>query len=126
MIDLEQIGRIPPLYLGNWRVTRLLPVAAATLNLSSPGPYGDERLVTNTQPFIKAGIPSVALTSLPFLTVNLLDDTTVRMARTGVDRNVYYDTYNLLCVYALDLDEELGSPLKKENTIAGRSTEAQR
>ncbi len=151
MIDLEQLGRTPPTYafatvqsesgishIGyrpvantisheDTLMSRLLPVAANTLKLSEAPEQNSEQLVTDAQNFERAGALALTITSPAYAKIVRSGNTEVSMARTELDPKVYYQTYNLLCVYTLYLDRGIAPPRSKPSTeVAGSTSPATR
>lgn len=149
MIDLDQIGRTPATYAfatvqtdpgtshvgrrtisntithDDTPMSRLLPLAAATLKFSEPPDKSREQLVTDARNFERAGILALTITSPAYTTVIRPGNTVVPMARTDLDPKAYYQTYNLLCVYTLYLDSGIGPPRSRPATeVAGAATPA--
>lgn len=134
MIDLDQIGRTPATYAfatvqtdpgtshvgrrtisntithDDTPMSRLLPLAAATLKFADAPDKNREQLVTDAQNFERAGILALTITSPAYTTLIRPGNTVVPMARTDLDPKVYYQTYNLLCVYTLYLDRGIAPP----------------
>ncbi|HLH06863.1 MAG TPA: VWA domain-containing protein [Terriglobales bacterium] len=117
MVDLNQIGRGPTMYSlpqlklpsgssqvanlsGSDKVNRenvlskLLPASAKAIKLDTPAELKDAAL-TDAQSFDNSYILALTVTSAPG-------------PSNAVDAKSYYDTYNLLCLYALVLDRALG------------------
>ena len=94
-------------------MSRLLPLAAITLKNTDAAHQNREQLVTDAQNFERAGTLALTVTSPAYTTLVRPGNTEVPMARTDLDPRVYYDTYNLLCVYALYLDRGIAPPKTK-------------
>jgi VWFA-related protein len=133
VVDLDHLGRTPAGYstsASGATMARLLPPASRALQLSpAPQPIAD---VPDTDAlfFQHAHVPAITLHSLGYVASNpgvpqpaaninplVLDD--VRKVagtpsssfalKTGLDPEIYNQTYNLLCVYVLFLDRGLGA-----------------
>jgi hypothetical protein len=129
VVDLDNLGQTPAVYtlaqpdkaLSTW-----LLEAAHSLHLAAPpmveAKSRDEDLEGNTQPFVKAGIPSISLRSAqPAVLAALKHDGAFPDSVTGDGFNldIYDDTYRLLCIYVLYLDGNLGRPPIKLGTYTG-------
>ena len=131
MVDLEQIGRTPATYsyaviqsatgltpLGPTKqithddipMSKLLPLAAISLNLMDFGHHNRVPLNTDALNFELAGVQALTITSPAYSILVRTGNTEVPMARTELDPKIYYDTYNLLCVYTLYLDRGIAPP----------------
>ena len=133
MVDLDHLGRTAAGYsaAANAAVlARLLPSASHALQLSpDPQPIADAP-ETDALFFQRAHVPSITIHSSGYIANNpeaprptsdinplVLDD--VRKVagtpsssfalKTGLDPDIYNQTYNLLCVYVLFLDRGLGA-----------------
>jgi VWFA-related protein len=133
VVDLDHLGRTAAGYstsASGAAMARLLPPASRALQLSpEPQPVAD---VPDTDAlfFQHAHVPAITLHSLGYVASNpgvpqptaninplVLDD--VRKVagtpsssfalKTGLDPEIYNQTYNLLCVYVLFLDRGLGA-----------------
>ena len=126
MINLEEIGRgpleytFPPLKTAQSHQSvlslsgdiptvhhenilgRLLAASANALKQTAPGELNTEQ-ANATQPFDDAYILALTLSSATNL-------------RNQADAGAYYDTYNLLCLYALVLDLGLSPPEAPKTT----------
>jgi len=142
MIDLDQVGRTPATYAfatvqtdagishvgrrpvantithDDTPMTRLLPFAAQTLKFSDAPEQNHEALVTDAQNFERAGTLALTITSPAYTTLVRSGNTMIHMARTELDPKVYYQTYNLLCVYTLYLDRGIAPPRSRTTTEA--------
>jgi VWFA-related protein len=146
MIDLDQIGRTPATYAfatveatpgishvgtrpvantithADTPMSRLLPLAAATLKFHEAPEKNAEQLVTDAQNFERASVLALTITSPAYTTLIRPGNTVVKMARTELDPNVYYQTYNLLCVYTLYLDRGIAPPKAQLSTDVGHAS----
>ena len=142
MIDLEQIGRTPATFsfatvqaasgltpLGPTKqithddtpMSKLLPLAAITLKDTEYAHQNREQLLTDAQNFERAGTLALTITSPAYTKIVRPGNTEISMARTELDPKVYYQTYNLLCVYTLYLDRGIAPP-KAHSTDVARSS----
>ena len=144
MIDLDQIGRTPATFsfatvqaasgltpLGPTKqithddtpMSKLLPLAAITLKDTDYAHQNREQLFTDAQNFERAGTLALTITSPAYTKLVRPGNTEVSMARTELDPKVYYQTYNLLCVYTLYLDRGIAPPKPQTLTnVAHAST----
>ena len=144
MIDLDQIGRTPATFsfatvqaasgltpLGPTKqithddtpMSKLLPLAAITLKDTDYAHQNREQLFTDSQNFERAGTLALTITSPAYTKLVRPGNTEVSMARTELDPKVYYQTYNLLCVYTLYLDRGIAPPKAQPSTnVAHAST----
>ncbi len=144
MIDLDQIGRTPATFsfatvqaasgltpLGPTKqithddtpMSKLLPLAAITLKDTDYAHQNREQLFTDAQNFERAGTLALTITSPAYTKLVRPGNTEVSMARTELDPKVYYQTYNLLCVYTLYLDRGIAPPKAQPSTnVAHTST----
>jgi uncharacterized protein YkwD len=132
MIDLDRLGREPiyafpgPQVMRDVRVGRtatiavatphdetplsqLLLAAANTLKFPLPPQSADAPPVTDAISFDREKIPALVVTSRWYATLNKFDGTQVRVQEEKTDPKQYYQTYNLLCVFGLHLDQAFGS-----------------
>jgi len=116
VVDLDNFGQAPAAYaLGqpDKTLSAWLQEAAHSLHLAAPpmveAKSREEDLEGNTQPFVKAGIPSISLRSVP------PDSVTSDV----FNFDIYDDTYRLLCIYVLYLDGNLAKPPIKLGTYSG-------
>ena len=137
MIDLDQIGRTPATFsfatvqaasgltpLGPTKqithddtpMSKLLPLAAITLKDTEYAHQNREQLFTDAQNFERAGTLALTITSPAYTKLVRPGNTEVSMARTELDPKVYYQTYNLLCVYTLYLDRGIAPPKAQPST----------
>ena len=137
MIDLDQIGRTPATFsfatvqaasgltpLGPTKqithddtpMSKLLPLAAITLKDTDYAHQNREQLFTDAQNFERAGTLALTITSPAYTKLVRPGNTEVSMARTELDPKVYYQTYNLLCVYTLYLDRGIAPPKTQPST----------
>ncbi len=142
MIDLDQIGRTPATFsfatvqaasgltpLGPTKqithddtpMSKLLPLAAITLKDTEYAHQNREQLFTDAQNFERAGTLALTITSPAYTKLVRPGNTEVSMARTELDPKVYYQTYNLLCVYTLYLDRGIAPPRSKRATEVAQS-----
>ncbi len=136
MIDLDQLGREPMYTFPGPQVTRdvvvgrrstivvatphdetplsqLLLAAANTLKVPLPEQSTDAPPVTDANSFDREKIAALLVTSRWYGTLNRFDGTQVRVPQTKIDLKQYYQTYNLLCVFGLHLDQAFGSERPK-------------
>lgn len=139
MVDLDHIGRMSAQYayptpdttrqgaVGRRAVmqaeqreptvlTKVLPIAAGAVKLPQPPKENSDIGATDARVFQAAGITSIVIHSPSFTTVEI-NHTTIRQERTELDDKAYYDTYNMLCVYALFLDRALPPPPRKQTQV---------
>ena len=142
MIDLEQIGRTPATFsfatvqaasgltpLGPTKqithddtpMSKLLPLAAITLKDTDYAHQNREQLFTDAQNFERAGTLALTITSPAYTKLIRPGNTEVSMVRTELDPKVYYQTYNLLCVYTLYLDRGIAPPKAKPSTDVAKA-----
>ena len=142
MIDLDQIGRTPATFsfatvqaasgltpLGPTKqithddtpMSKLLPLAAITLKDTDYAHQNREQLFTDAQNFERAGTLALTITSPAYTKLVRPGNTEVSMARTELDPKVYYQTYNLLCVYTLYLDRGIAPPKAKPSTDVAKA-----
>ncbi len=142
MIDLDQIGRTPATFsfatvqaasgltpLGPTKqithddtpMSKLLPLAAITLKDTEYAHQNREQLFTDAQSFERAGTLALTITSPAYMKLVRPGNTEVSMARTELDPKVYYQTYNLLCVYTLYLDRGIAPPRLKPATDVAKA-----
>jgi len=145
MIDLDQIGRTPATFsfatvqaasgltpLGPTKqithddtpMSKLLPLAAITLKDTNYAHQNREQLFTDAQNFERAGTLALTITSPAYTKLIRPGNTEVSMARTELDPKVYYQTYNLLCVYTLYLDRGIAPPRSKPATDVAKAVAA--
>ena len=132
MVSLDDIGRTPPVYalaqddllLANW-----LSLASSTLRLHSMpmeisarrvndhlingrSTFNPDDYLVDAQTFRNSRIPAIAIRSAPAAMIPALRQTGAwQGASSGnFDIDTYEETYNLLSVYLLYLDSNLGTP----------------
>jgi hypothetical protein len=110
VIDLEQVGRTPAMFNGVRRLSRLLSISANALRQTPPHFFYYGWLTPEAELFYYANIPILMLTSPAFALASRGVEADAHMARTSLDLDAYYDTYNLMCVYLIRADELLGTP----------------
>ena len=88
-------------------ITRMLEVAADALKFKEmPEEYDD--IERNEAEIInEEKIPAITVHSMAFRTLPRVGGSTIQMQQTALDLNAYYDTYTMLSVYALLLDQAL-------------------
>jgi len=135
MIDLDELGRTPPVYAlaqSDKTLETWLQAAASSLKLGLPPSadqsqdahptQADEGLWANAKPFQLEQIPAISIQSAPAALLPALHkDGSIpdRFTGAGFDVDAFDDTYRLLCVYVLYLDGNLGKPPIKVGTYAG-------
>ena len=133
MVDLDHLGRTAAGYstsANGATMARLLPPASRALQLSPEPQAIPDVPDTDALFFQRAHVPAITIHSLGYVANNpavpqptanvnplVLDD--VRKVagtpsssfalKTGLDPEIYNQTYNLLCVYVLFLDRGLGA-----------------
>ncbi|PYX03579.1 MAG: hypothetical protein DMG85_19555, partial [Acidobacteria bacterium] len=132
MIELQTIGRTPPMYVASERDQRLadwLIMSARGVKLpNDPVNLGGRTVLisgkfveridlpgagnqANSKVFAKSHIPAITITSLAAMPVPglmLPGNVPVTQPTTTLDMSSYEDTYHLLCIYLLVLDRQLG------------------
>ena len=145
MVDLYQVGRTPATYAfatiqsapgmpaigfskaithDDTPMSRLLPLAAISLKNTEAAHQNREQLVTDAQNFERAGALALTITSPAYTTIVRPGNTEIQMARPELDPKVYYQTYNLLCVYTLYLDRGVAPPKPKPQTAGAGNPSA--
>ena len=102
-------------------MSKLLPLAAITLKDTDYAHQNREQLFTDAQNFERAGTLALTITSPAYTKLIRPGNTEVSMARTELDPTVYYQTYNLLCVYTLYLDRGIAPPKAKPSTDVAKA-----
>jgi hypothetical protein len=129
MVFLDHLGRSPVRYLypSQWNSTQVanigwdkhvahdstalnkqLDVAAKSVNMEYP-PELEEFFFTHALSFEHKGLISLTLSSPAYTILVRPNNADARMLSTTVNFSTYYETYNLLCVYLLKLDNSLTS-----------------
>ena len=133
MVDLDHLGRTAAGYsapASGAVMARLLPSASRALQMNpEPQPIADAP-DTDALFFQRAHVPSITIHSAGYIANNqeaprpvselnplVLDDvrkvagtqSSSFVLKTGLDPEIYNQTYNLLCVYVLFLDRGLGA-----------------
>lgn len=131
MLDLDRLGRTP---VGYHFPDHEITTFDETANLSEPGHVDTvlskaivyaadvieaerpkeiaETPRTAAKPFFNAKIEALALHSPAYIVLHRPDLRKVKQSRTVLDPKSYYDSYQLLCVYALVLDAGMPAPAK--------------
>lgn len=139
VVNVDSIGRTPAVFAIGENGAILAPwlsAAAITINL----PYAPEQLSGRSQrlkgsfsmrnesgdddaplldakPFALAGIPAISIQSLNYERVGnltLYGGQPVTAPKLAMDTKLYEQTYNLLCVYLLYLDRNLGGSARPD------------
>lgn len=104
VIILRDLGRTEPLYFAQDRDANLATwLQTSSAELKRAPVHG--RLFSNQG---KKGVPTMWLLSPDAIYVT---ESSVRMPRSELDFTAYYKTYELLCVFVLELDQRGGDPL---------------
>ena len=151
MIELQSIGRTPPMYVASERDQRLadwLIMSARGVKLpNDPVNLGGRTVLlsgkfieridlagagnqASAKVFAKSYIPAITITSLSAVPVPGLTqrgNVPVTRPTTTLDMSSYDDTYHLLCVYLLVLDRHLGKdqgqpPVSPGTAVASTGT----
>jgi VWFA-related protein len=147
LIDLDDLGRTPPVFalastdraLVAWLDVAALTLrfqtppridAASTIWHSSPERHAtrDEELWANARPFVAAQVPAISFRSAPDDSLPVLHRAAAFSETvTGTDFNLdnYEDTYQLLCIYLLYLDRNLGKPLVEPGIYSAKVVNTQ-
>jgi uncharacterized protein YkwD len=89
-------------------LSQLLLAAANTLKIPRPESSSDAPPNNLASAFQQASISSLIVTSPNYVTLKRFDGSVVRVQQSKLDLKAYYQTYNLLCVFGLHLDQAFG------------------
>jgi len=128
MVEFDHLGRSPARYMypsqetvndqvsgtvvsqrSSHSDTALRPLllrAASAVNMEDPHEFEDFYF-DDTINFHHENIIALTLTSPAYIVLIRPGDHQVKLLRPELDMNVYYQTYNMLCVYMLNLDNRL-------------------
>jgi uncharacterized protein YkwD len=87
----------------------MLLAAADTLKIPRPESSLDAAPGNFASVFQQAQIAALVVTSPNYVTLKRFDGSAVRVQQSKIDLKAYYQTYNLLCVFGLHLDQAFGS-----------------
>lgn len=147
MVSLDDIGRTPPVYAlaqDDLRLANWLSLSSSTLRLHSmpmkitarvvddhllngQSTFNVDDYLLDARTFQHARVPAIAIRSAPAAMLPALRQTGAwQGAASGnsLDMNTYEETYNLLSVYLLYLDSNLGLPHETmpQSQIAEKAT----
>jgi uncharacterized protein YkwD len=94
-------------------LSQLLLAAANTLKIPRPESSSDAPPNNLARAFQQASISSLIVTSPNYVTLKRFDGSVVRVQQSKLNLKAYYQTYNLLCVFGLHLDQAFGSDRTK-------------
>jgi VWFA-related protein len=104
-------------------LSKVLPIAAHSLKYPDEPKQINDVPATEARVFDEANIQSIVIHSASYATITPPGKVEqVRLMRTALDPQIYTDTYNLLCVYALYLDKVYS--LARSKAVAAQTAQA--